>query len=201
MLTRDFEKASELLLSSVAVFTAEEMFDYKTFVLYTVVVALTCLDRVRLRKEVVDSPDVLSVILDIPYLSEFLNSLYECRYAKFMEALVNIEPYLRRERFLSEHASYLIREMRIRAYAQFLDAYKSVTMQGMANAFGIGQKFLDSELSRFISARRLNARIDKIRGVIETTRPDAKNSQYQEVIKHGDMLLNRIQGLSRSIHI
>lgn len=182
-------------------FTAYEMYDYKSFVFYTVLVGMTCLDRVRLKKEVVDSPDVLSVILEVPHLSEFLNSLYECRYANFLEALVNIEPYLRRERYLADHASYLIREMRIRAYSQFLDAYKSVTMEGMAKAFGIGVKFLDSELSRFIAARRLNARIDKIRGVIETTRPDAKNAQYQEVIKHGDMLLNRVQGLSRSVHI
>ena len=39
----------------------------------------------------------------------------------------------------------------------------------------------------------------QVAGVIETTRPDAKNAQYQSAIKHGDMLLNRLQKLSKVI--
>lgn len=46
---------------------------------------------------------------------------------------------------------------------QFLDAYKSVVMKTMAAAFGVGEPFLDKELSRFIAAGRLNAKIDKVR--------------------------------------
>jgi 26S proteasome regulatory subunit N7 len=38
-----------------------------------------------------------------------------------------------------------------------------------------------------------------VAGVIETTRPDAKNSQYQAAIKQGDALLNRLQKLSKVI--
>ena len=37
----------------------------------------------------------------------------------------------------------------------------------------------------------------QVAGVIETTRPDAKNAQYQSAIKHGDLLLNRLQKLSK----
>jgi len=57
------------------------------------------------------------------------------------------------------------------------------------------------ELSRFIAAGRLNCKIDKVGGVIETNRPDTKNAQYQSVIKQGDNLLNRIQKLSRVINL
>ena len=60
------------------------------------------------------------------------------------------------------HTRYLIRELRILAYTQFLDAYKSVVMGTMATAFGVGEPFLDKELSRFIAAGRLNAKIDKV---------------------------------------
>jgi len=41
--------------------------------------------------------------------------------------------------------------------------------------------------------------IMQVAGVIETTRPDAKNAQYQSAIKHGDLLLNRLQKLSKVI--
>ena len=40
---------------------------------------------------------------------------------------------------------------------------------------------------------RIHAKIDKVGGVVETNRPDAKNSLYQDAIKKGDQLLNRIQ--------
>jgi 26S proteasome regulatory subunit N7 len=95
----------------------------------------------------------------------------------------------------------LIREYRVLAYSQFLQAYKSVMLSSMAASFGISAALLDSELSRFIAAGRLNAKIDKVGDIIETRRPDKKNAQYQEVIKKGDLLLNQIQRLVRVIDV
>jgi len=40
----------------------------------------------------------------------------------------------------------------------------------MADAFGIGTEFLDKEVSDFIVAGRLHAKVDKVAGIIETTR-------------------------------
>jgi 26S proteasome regulatory subunit N7 len=45
---------------------------------------------------------------------------------------------------------YFSKEMRLVAYKQFLESYKSVTIENMSQAFGIGQEFLDKELSTFI---------------------------------------------------
>lgn len=36
--------------------------------------------------QVVDAPEILAVIGKIPHLSEFLNSLYDCRYKSFFSA-------------------------------------------------------------------------------------------------------------------
>lgn len=35
------------------------------------------------------------------------------------------------------------------------------------------------ELARFIAAGRLHCKIDKVKGIVETNRPDNKNWQYQ----------------------
>jgi len=56
-------------------------------------------------------------------------------------------------------------------------------------------------LSRFIAAGRLHCKIDKVGGIVETNRPDKKNAQYQATIRQGDLLLNRIQKLSRVINV
>ncbi|PRQ17068.1 putative proteasome component (PCI) domain-containing protein [Rosa chinensis] len=49
----------------------------------------------------------------------------------------------------------------------------------MAKAFDLTVNFIDLELSRFIAAGKLHCKIDKVSGVLETNRPDAKNSLYQ----------------------
>jgi 26S proteasome regulatory subunit N7 len=197
--TRDFKQAAALLLDTVATFTAAELLEYKDFIFYTVITSLQSLDRVALKKRVIDSPDVLSVIDEIPFLTELLNSFYECRYRDFLKALTDIYPSVVRDRYISRHAPFYLREMRLAAYVQFLESYKSVTLSGMARTFGISESFLDAELARFISAGRINAKIDSVAGIIETTRPDAKNAQYHTLIKQGDGLLNKIQKLSRIV--
>lgn len=103
------------------------------------------------------------MINEIPNISGLVNSLYDCRYREFMLAIVQLNEQLEDDRYFATHARYLVRELRILAYTQFLDAYKSVVMRTMAAAFGVGEPFLDSELSRFIAAGRLNAKIDKVR--------------------------------------
>ena len=47
---------------------------------------------------------------------------------------------------------------------QFLEAYKSVTLESMAQAFGVSPAFMDAELAEFIVAGRVSAKIDKARG-------------------------------------
>ena len=54
--------------------------------------------------------------------------------------------------------------------AQFLDAYKSVTLDSMAASFGVSPAFIDAELEEFIVAGHLTAKIDKVAGVVETNR-------------------------------
>lgn len=66
---------------------------------------------------------------------------------------------------------------------------------------GVSTDFLDRELADFIVAGRLHCKIDKVAGVVETTRPDAKNALYQQCVRQGDHLLNRIQKLGKVAEI
>merc|ERR1712142_1291784 len=60
------------------------------------------------------------------------------------------------------------------------------------------QKMKDANKAKLTE---LEEKIDKVNGIVETNRPDSKNQQYQNAIKQGDLLLNRIQKLSRVINI
>lgn len=201
MYTREFKKAADLFLESIATFTTNELFPYARVIFYAVVCSVLALDRPALKAKVVDSPEVLAVIGQHRSLAPFLNALYECKYKEFVRAFVDVVEQVREDMFLSTHARYYMREVRVVTYTQFLESYKSVTLASMAAAFDVSVEFLDTDLADFIVAGRLNAKIDKVAGIVETNRPDAKNQLYADVIRKGDHLLNNVQKLSRVIDI
>jgi len=201
LLMRDFKTAAKQFLDTVATFTSYELMDYNTFVIYTIFCAILALSRPDLREKVTRGAEILEVLHSLPQVKNYLFSLYECRYADFFKSLAYVEQYMKMDRYFEQHYRYYVREMRIIAYNQLLESYSSLTLSYMANAFGVSTQFVDKELSRFIAAGRLHCKIDRVNEIVETNRPDNKNWQYQETIKKGDLLLNRIQKLSRVINI
>lgn len=175
--------------------------DYQTFVRYTVYVAIISLPRNELRTKVVKGAEIQEVLHSLADVKQYLMSLFECHYGDFFKNLIVVEQFLRQDYLTHPHYRYYVREMRILAYSQLLESYRSLTLIYMAEAFGVTVDFVDAELSRFIAAGRLHCKIDRVGGIVETNRPDSKNWQYQATIKQGDILLNRIQKLSRVINI
>ena len=56
---------------------------------------------------------------------------------------VIVENKLKYDRYFAPHYRYYMREMRIQAYAQLLESYSSLTIDYMANAFGVTPAFID----------------------------------------------------------
>ena len=81
------------------------------------------------------------------------------------------------------------------------DLHEEPEAHTYARAKACEAMLLDGELARFISCGRLNAKVDKVDNVVHTTRADLKSKKYQEIIKSGDVLLNRIQQLARVVSI
>eukprot|EP01097_Dermamoeba_algensis_P000591 TRINITY_DN1202_c0_g1_i3.p1 TRINITY_DN1202_c0_g1~~TRINITY_DN1202_c0_g1_i3.p1 ORF type:complete len:386 (-),score=85.96 TRINITY_DN1202_c0_g1_i3:119-1276(-) len=196
---RNFSKAAALLLETLATFTSYELMDYKKFIFYTVLTSILSLDRPTLKKKVIDAPEILTVIETLPHIGPLVNSLYKSDYKKFFQALAEVIDQIKQDWLLAPHSRYICRELRVKAYAQLLESYRSVTMESLAADFGISIDFLDRELSRFIASGRLHCKVDKVSGIVETNRPDSSNAQYQATIKQGDALLNRIQKLHRVV--
>jgi 26S proteasome regulatory subunit N7 len=121
------------------------------------------------------------------------DSLYKSNYSQFFVSLAEVEQqYLLPNPILAPHARYYVREMRIRAYTQLLESYRSLTLERMCRSFGVSEAFMDRDLSRFIASGRLACTIDKVSGVITTNKLSAQNKTavYEQVLKQGDLLLN-----------
>ena len=195
--TRDIKTAAELLVDCIATFSCTELCSYRDFVVYTILSSILYLPRTELKEKIIDGPEILTVATDIPVVFRLVQALYNCNYKEYLLALVELYPTLIGDRYLQPHSGYIVRELYVLGYKQFLDSYKSVTIASMATTFGVSPEYLDIHLSRFIAAGRLTAKIDKFGGIVETNRSDEKNSQYKDMIHKGDLLLNRMQKLSR----
>ena len=168
-----------------------ELMDYIKFVEYAVWISVLALDRSDLHKEVIKGSEILEVLHQLPDTKHYLFSLYNCQYGDFFQELGKVEQLLKADRYMFPHYKYYVREVKIKAYAQLLESYRSLTLGYMADAFGVTEDYIDGELCRFIAGGRLHAKIDKVGGIVVTCRPDSKNGQYQNCIKQGDILLNR----------
>ncbi|KAJ5168707.1 uncharacterized protein N7482_004301 [Penicillium canariense] len=140
--------------------------------------------------------------VDFSPLANLVTSLYNGNYRTFFVALAAVEDhFLTQDRYLHEHRAWFVREMRLRAYQQLLQSYRVVGLTSMANDFGVTVDFLDRDLAKFISSNRIACTIDRVNGIIETNRPDDKNKQYSDVVKHGDALITKLQKYGQAVRL
>jgi 26S proteasome regulatory subunit N7 len=82
--------------------------------------------------------------VDFSPLAALVKSLYAGDYKTFFGALAAVEEnFLSQDRYLFEHRSWFVREMRLRAYQQLLQSYRVVGLHSMANDFGVTVDYLD----------------------------------------------------------
>lgn len=116
--------------------------------------------------------EILEVLHSLPSVRQYLFSLYECRYSVFFQslgkkslsflkinvitcshlfsianvnlcALALVEQEMKKDWLFAPHYRYYVREMRIQAYSQLLESYRSLTLGYMAEAFGVSTEFID----------------------------------------------------------
>ena len=95
-----------------------------------------------------DAPQEVETPVDFTPLAGLARSLYKGEYQHFFLALAAVEEsFLSQDRYLYEHRSWFVREMRLRGYQQLLQSYRVVGLGSMAKDFGVSIDFLDRYVS------------------------------------------------------
>ena len=63
------------------------------------------------------------------------------------------QTHLKPNRLLAPHTRYYVREMRILAYNQLLESYRSLTLDSLARSFGVSIDFVDKYVLTFCNLR------------------------------------------------
>lgn len=190
---RNFVPASQLFISTISTYTATELMSYEEFIYRTVVLATLALSRADFGAKIDKALEVRTA----DESTHHLLSLYHLNYRDFFDALAEVESKLLCDIWFSKHLSYLIKELRVRAYTQFLEPYQALQISAMASAFGVTEQFIEDEIRRFIFSRKLNAKIDRVSGTIHTNPPDSRAAKMREALKRGEVLTARLQKLLR----
>jgi 26S proteasome regulatory subunit N7 len=192
-LKRNFTGAAPFFVSTLSTSAPTELMPLEDFVYQTVVLAVLTLNRADFGAKIDRSVEVRSQGESVGRLL----SLYRLRYAEFFDALAELENKLETDIWFSRHLSYLIKELRVKAYAQFLEPYEAVDIARMAASFRVTPEFIEVEMRRFISTRKLNAKIDRVTGTIHTNPPDSRAAKMREALRGGELLVTRLQKLGR----
>lgn len=105
---------------------------------------------------------------------------------------------MERDDFLGPHKAYFVRQCRLVVYKQYLESYKTVGLNKMAKDFKISVEFLDNELFRFISSKKLNCQIDRVRGLVESSKADPRVALVKDILRSGDNLQEQMHKVART---
>ena len=109
-----------------------------------------------------------------------------------------VETRISNDKFLGEHKNYYLRLSRAVVYGQYLESYKTVKLEKMAHDFGVSVEFIDNELYKMIASRKLNCQIDKVTGIVESSKGDQRVQLFKEILRKGDNLVEKMYRVART---
>lgn len=192
-LKRQFLQASQNFIQTLSTFTATELLSFDEFVFRVVILATLSLSRSEFRTKIERSMEIRSA-------NEVVHRvlcLYHLDYKQFFDSLAEIQNRLSTDIWFGPHISFLIKELRVRAYRQFLQPFESVKIKTISETFGVTDDFIEKEMRRFIFCRKIDAKIDRVNGNIHTNPPDNRAAMMREALKRGEVLVTRLQKLGR----
>jgi 26S proteasome regulatory subunit N7 len=85
----------------------------------------------------------------------------------------------------------LIKEVCVKAYTQFLEPYEAVDIARIVASFGVTPDFIEAEMRRLISSRKLNSKIGRLTGTIHTTPLVIRAAQMREALRRAELLVTQ----------
>ena len=194
---RKFELAANQLISTINTFNSPEILSFSNLIFYSTLLGILTLPRKVILEKLIQSSEVVTELRRNPEIEGLLNSFYKCQYSSFFPTLLEVHDLVLKDELVAKHDKFILRQARVVIYTQFLESYKTVTLKNMASNFGVSPDFIDRELAELIASRKLNCKIDKLKGIVESQKADSRISRYDAIVKKGDLLIEKMHKLAR----
>jgi 26S proteasome regulatory subunit N7 len=95
LLHRDMQTSSKLLLDCIATFSCNEICSYTEFIVYAILTNMLHLPRPDLKEKIIDGPEILSVVKDIPVVvSTFLSFMHSGAASSLRDGPLTTSPHI-----------------------------------------------------------------------------------------------------------
>ncbi|ELA42864.1 uncharacterized protein VICG_00179 [Vittaforma corneae ATCC 50505] len=188
LLRAEFDRAAECFCSSLASFGAYELLSFEKLILYLAFSSLISFERNKLKRDVIDNPEVRKCkeFLELP------ECLFNCEYSLLFRKLLKFIEYCENDCFLRPFKEYFCKEMKVKGYCQLLLCYQSLHLDKMAQYFDVESEHVEEDLRNFIVEGKLKCIIDRIDGVVRM-RMGGKGEDLRHLIKTGEKVLRDIK--------
>lgn len=188
LLRAEFDKAATYFCDSLTSFSAYELLSFEKLILYLVFSSLISFERNRLKKDVIDNPEVRKcrALLELP------ECLFGCEYSKLFRKLLAFIEHCESDCFLRPFKEYFCKEMKIKGYYQLLLCYQSLHLDKMAQYFNVEAEHIEEDLRNFIVEGKLKCTIDRVDGVVRM-RMNGKDEDLQCLVRTGEKVLRDIK--------
>ena len=176
------EIPTEIGTSYASVCAAKDVATYGTLC------ALASFDRKDLRELILDNKKSafrahLEAASDV---REVVQDFYNSKYTSCFTALDAMRDALALDLHLGSHVDALYKQIRERAFIQYVEPYISVDLTVMATAFNTTVEAIEGELTHLIAADKILARIDGTDSTLRSTSTNLRAQVFDQMIADGE---------------
>lgn len=137
--------------------------------IYGCLLALATMDRKDLQTNVLENSNFKSFLQLEPHLRKAVSQFVIGRYSACLAILESYQPDYLLDIYLQRHVAKIYADIREKCIINYLVPFSCVTLDSMKTAFAAPGKPIEPELAAMIRAGKLQARINKIDGVSDSS--------------------------------
>lgn len=153
--------------------------------LYASLCSLAVSTRQEIKRRILDNAGFRPFLEAMPELREVVKAFYTSRYAECLRTLDNLKADLMLDVYLSGQVTFLFRDIRKRALAQYFSPFLSADMNKMAQAFLTDVTSLEEELMALIIRGDISARIDSDKKILYARKANQRTTTFAKALDMG----------------
>ena len=180
--------------------TPGSMLSAEDIATYGTLLAFLSLDRQEIRKSLLES-NKFKIYMDAsPSMRSITLDYFSGNYASFLSRIFDLRSQLLLDYHMRKHIDIILQLIKDKYLIQYFSPYNTVSIEHMANSFGMTMNELEGNVSRLISKDLLPARIDSRNKTIHRRKYDDRNITIHKILKvsrrHVDAMRRSILYLS-----
>ncbi|OIR57917.1 MAG: 26S proteasome regulatory subunit N7, RPN7/PSMD6 [Amphiamblys sp. WSBS2006] len=189
----EFKQAASLLRETLSVFASEEFMPHSRIARYIVLTGCIALSRKELER-LCGEPEIIETAGENKELLSVAKALYTCNYKEAFPCLLDLhDAVLQTDWVICDHRKQILRELRIKIYAQALEAYDNIPFSTLSEMLGLSEEFLEKEICLFATHGHISYTINRKERCFARKEDCSSLREYEGLVAAAEKLAGQIE--------